>query len=118
LTAVGYQRGAEVQWLEADGTWIGVILAQLDTADHATQYAQSQQQGFATNSVFAPAVEISGVPGGALYARTTISSNNRWFTEAVFSRHGISVELFVTGPKKLGPEKTIALAQAEYALLP
>jgi hypothetical protein len=36
----------------------------------------------------------------------------------VFSRHGISVALFVPGPKKLGPEKTIALAQAEYALLP
>jgi hypothetical protein len=88
LTAAGYQRGAEVQWLEADG------------------------------SAFAPAVEISGVPGGAVYARTTISSNNRWFTEAVFTRHDISVELFVTGPKKLGPEKTIALAQAQYALLP
>jgi hypothetical protein len=118
LAAAGYQRGAEVEWIEADGTWIGVILAQLDTVDHATQYAQAQQSGFASQGIFGPALEIPGVAGGFVYQRTTISSNNRWFTEAVFSRHGISVELFVTGPKKLGPEKTIALAQAEYALLP
>ena len=118
MAAAGYQRGAEVEWIEADGTWIGVILAQLDTVDHATQYAQAQQSGFASQGIFGPALEIPGVPGGFVYQRTTISSNNRWFTEAVFSRHGISVELFVTGPKKLGPEKTIALAQAEYALLP
>jgi hypothetical protein len=118
LRSSGYQRGAEVEWVESDGTWVGVILAQLDTADHTAQYAGTQQQGFANNTLFGPAVAISGVPQGFIYQRTSISSNNRWFSEAVFAKNTISVELFVTGPQHLGPEKLTALAKAEYALLP
>jgi hypothetical protein len=43
LRRTGYQRGAEVQWVETDGTWVGVILSQLDTVENAALYARGQQ---------------------------------------------------------------------------
>jgi len=119
LRRAGDQRGAEVQLLEADGTWVGVILSQLDTADNAARYALGQQNGVTSSgNPFKSPVEIPGVPQGFVYQRSTISVNKRWFSEAFFAKNDISVELFVTGPKQLGPEKLISLAQAEYALLP
>jgi hypothetical protein len=118
LERMGYRHGAERSWLEPDRTWVGVILCQYGSESDASVVATGTQRGFEANNLFRPGVKIDGVPQGLVYQRDSISANGRWMSEAVFSKNDITIELFVTGPRKQGPEHTIALAQAQYALLP
>jgi hypothetical protein len=118
LQAAGFKQGAETGWIEADQAWVGAILYQFGSQDKATGYSQNLQSGFQSDQVFGAPVDIPGIPGGRVFVRTSISSNGRWFSEAVFAKKDITVELFVTGPAQHGPAKTTALAQAQYALLP
>jgi hypothetical protein len=74
--------------VETDGTWVGVILSQLDTVENAALYARGQQNSVTnTGNPFKPAVDIPGVPQGFVYQRSTISVNKRWFSEAFFARN-------------------------------
>lgn len=118
LLAAGFKQGAEVSWVEADGTWVGVFLYQFGSPAKATEYSQSLQAGFESNPLFGAPVDIAGTIGGQVFQRTSISDNKRWFSDAVFARNDITVELFVTGPVKHLPAKPADLAEAQYALLP
>jgi hypothetical protein len=118
LEYLGYQQGAIREWLESDGTWVGVILNQLGSSNDARIWTTDVQKTFRSNSEFPTSLPIDGVPAGLVFPRSSISMNDRWFTEAVFSKGDIGVEVFVTGPIHSGPERTVAIAQAQYAHLP
>jgi hypothetical protein len=114
----GFVRGAMAEWIESDRTWVGIFLYQFNGPGSARVWARSLRGSFESNDVFRAGVPIPGVPDGMVYARKRISSNGRWLAEAVYSKNTISVELFVTGPMRHDPQKTIDLAIAQYARLP
>jgi hypothetical protein len=118
MRTTGFIGGATGEWIEPDQTWVGIIIFQFTTESYARQWADRVRAGFKSNSVFPAGVSIPGVPDGVVYARDTISGNGRWFAEAVFSKGTFSVELFVTGPVRHDPQKTIDYALAQYARLP
>jgi hypothetical protein len=117
LMTGGFRRGATIEWLEDDVTWVGVIAYQFYDPSDQRRWAEGLQRKFRSDSVFGPGVEIAGVPEGVVFQRTTIA-NGRWLSEAVFGKNDITVEVFISGALKRGPEKAVEYAKAQYALLP
>lgn len=118
LMTGGFRRGAFVQWLEDDQSLVNVTAYQFYDPSDTRRWAEGLQRKFRSDALFAPGVQIAGVPEGVVFQRTTIA-NGRWFSEAVFAKNDITVELFVSGPVKASTDKqAVEYAKAQYALLP